>query len=447
MTLPNAINLFATVGVDAPALTLSGPLNAKGGSSEFDPDANTRLTLTGSLSGNLNVGGSGTVVLNGALDGSVATVADSAQLQFGSAISGSGGVTLAGGLLASASQDNKFAGLVVLQNGTIRASADNALGSATLQVTPATETAWLQASEFSLNNPVTLNGGTLNVSGNLTLAGTITIAAETTILPAFTATTVALRGAIGDASAGILDVQGPGSVTLNGTLGAGTVVNAGVGDASGTVLFGPQLDGTGTVNVNAGTLRSSAANAFAGTVNVNAGTLRLGGDGVLGTAVLNLGSAGGTSTATLDPITPTTLGNTVHFYALTLTVEPGNLHFTGSVLEDAAGAIDPDEGAFVTLGGSLALDSGAAAGATLTLGGTGLVTLTHTFSGNGGITVGKGGELSSSGVGGYTGAITLNGGTADALENDAFGAAGAGRWKWRRAGASSIRPTPAVRRP
>jgi autotransporter-associated beta strand protein len=451
LTLKNDVNLAGTtLNVTGESLTLAGTVTATSvaqGNGEIDPSPHSVVTLTGSINGNLQVGGTGQLVLNGALGGSVTTVVGATPLlEFGDKLSGSGLVTLRpGATLASNALNSAFAGDVFLEGGTVQIKANNALGSGTLNMQPANADAVsITTSQFSLANPVNLNGGTLNVTGDLTLTGAITLAADTIVNATDVDAAVTLNGAIG--GSGTLTVQGPGQVILNGALGSSITVAAVTATVAGTatygtVTFGSHLSGTGSVYVSGGTLYSPVANKFMGAITLTAGTLKVGANNAIGQGNLFLSGVPGPTT--IDPMGRNiALPNPVFLSGGAMTIAPGNLQLSGSVSTLGYGEFDPADDAVVTLSGNI----GVGGGGSLTVGGKGTVKLagvlssnvivgsiangggnvdlTHTFSGSGGITVSQGGQLDSDSAVTYAGDITIE--TGGLVGADASAALGTG---------------------
>jgi outer membrane autotransporter protein len=182
---------------------------------------------------------------------------------YGGLISGTGSVEKAGTgtltLAPAAAGGNSYSGGTVLTEGTLSASADNALGAA--------------------SGRVTFNGGALQLGSSFDLAATraITIAAgggtiDTQDFQSTIAQNISGAGALNKLGAGTLILDGANSYGGGTTVSAGTLV---VGDAASpgaalggggatTIASGATLGGYGSVTgdvTNNGTL--SVANALA----------------------------------------------------------------------------------------------------------------------------------------------------------------------------------------
>ena len=389
VTLPNALNLQGgTLNVQG-QLTLAGAVTVSSSTSEIDPTASAKVTITGNLASTnfavLQVGGAGLLVLNDAVGAPVTTVTDSTVLELGPNVSGDGQLSLKGGTLASDSANNQYAGNINLVTGTLQVSADNAFGKATLVVPDNATTVTIKASERSLKNAVNLLGGDVKVSGTLTLTGMITVAVPTQVavtggltldtqasvalstgndVPGLTLnavtelSTIDVAGAV--SGSGYFAVTGPGRVTLAGALtnaGTQTIINYTTRtiavDVLGVVDFGSTFSGTGNIVVESGaTLASSGIGDYSGTVYVDGGTVKANANNAFGSAATlrtDLIPVKTPFVSTLQAAAGISLSNSFDLLGM-LTVN-GSLTLKGPV--DALGSIDPNANTLVSIAGTV----------------------------------------------------------------------------------------------
>jgi len=165
---------------------------------------------------------------------------------------------------------NTFSGTLVLNQGGLLLGYDSALGSGNLTINGSGNPYLKTDSDnaVTINNPVTLNGGSFQtlLNSTLTLSGTVTLAADTTIAPQ-TVQPLVLSGTVTESGGShSLTVDGPGVVSLTGTNSytGGTNVSDGVlifGAASSIPTTG-QLTATGDGYIGIVTPPSNLQSSF-----------------------------------------------------------------------------------------------------------------------------------------------------------------------------------------
>jgi autotransporter-associated beta strand protein len=251
------------------------------------------------------------------------------------AISGSNSVTVTGPGTVTLSGASSYAGGTVLNGSTLALGNNAALGSGTLSVTASSTIQ--AASTVSATNAVALSSGvraTLDSAGNaLTASGNIS----------------------GAGSVGVTNSTGSGSVTLSGSnsYAGGTMLNGGA-----LVLARSNALGSGTLTINAGTVKQSVANALANPIQVNASsaTLDLGAYALSRTS--NLSGSGSLSITNSGGLTVAGSNS----YSGTIAVNSGNLTVStngnlgnATVVMNAAGPIVYNYG---VMGGVTVLNNG-----------------------------------------------------------------------------------------
>ncbi|MBH3428224.1 autotransporter-associated beta strand repeat-containing protein [Pseudomonas alkylphenolica] len=331
-------------------------------------DASTAVALSNTVivTGNLGIGGTADLTLNGFLLG------NGGLIKYGAA-----GLTLSG--------SNAYIGGTTLTAGTLTVGGNGALGMGNLRVTGASNLD--SSTAVSLNNYLELDATLTNTASNdLTLGGVIS-------------------------GAGALSKSGNANLTLNGlnTYQGGTTLNAGtltLGTAS--ALGSGALTATGNA-----TLDTSAALLLANNVNVNANL------NVAGSNHLTLtGVVAGAGTLSKSGQADLTLTGNNTFSGM-FDVTGGRLLTLGNNALGNGSSANVDASASLNLGGNASLEAltgngtvQTLAGNTLTLGG---INHTGTFDGSivGGGNLSKvgSGTLTLSGMSGITGTTQVNGGT------------------------------------
>jgi autotransporter-associated beta strand protein len=396
-----------TVTTEAGTLTLGGGVTDTG---------------TSSISGNLALGtGAGAFTVNA-----------SGTLTVSAAIGGAAGLTASGPGTLVLSGANTYGGGTTLAGGTLSLGTSSALGTGTLTLNGGILTA--SGGALSLANALTVGGNvTFGGSNALTFGGPVTLTGSRTLTVNNSSTTLA--GAVGESGGSrTLTKAGTGKLVLSGsnTYTGGTVLGAGT-----LALDNASSAGTGTLTLNAGTLRAnSTALSLANPVTLG-GSVTLGGGPNLtltGTVTLT-----GNRTLTMGGGTMTLAGTVTQSggtWALT-EAGSGTLALTGS---------NTYAGGTVLSAGTLALGNANSAGTgTLTLsGGTTLqatgapVSLANAVTVGGNVTLGGSLGLTLSGPVTLTGSRTVtvtNTGTTTLAR--AVGQSG-GNWSLTKAGAGTL---------
>ena len=318
--------ISVTVNSSALNYIFGGPGKLSGGASLLKEGSGT-LTLTNTggndysgattiSAGVLQIGdgstpgagqlGSGSVAVG--LGGTLAFDRPSADnIIVANVISGPGALVQNGGDIVTLTGNNlSYSGNFNVTAGTLAVGNANALGNASGTVRSG---GTVDVSGFSISNPLTVNGGVLQVSsGGGTVSGPVSLGGAGNAYVAV-GSTLTISGAIGGGGSfaenggGLLILSGnntySGATTINagtlqvgaggfsGTLGDGAVID------SGTLAFdridsyggamASAISGIGGVTLSAGTLVLAGANTYGGVTAINAGTLQIGNGGVTGT--------------------------------------------------------------------------------------------------------------------------------------------------------------------
>ena len=356
----------------------------------------------------------------------------------------------------------------------ITASANDALETGDIKVDPSDDASVnLGAKQLTLSNQISFEAGQLKAIGNLTLdgdfsvdgstslsvIGSLNISKSLTLNSQLTVTSSSKTSEV-DLPAGIAGTSdlvvaaGAGTVDIGGELtnSGSTILSKTVADeveTGGQLQFFTYVSGDGGLQLDNGSrLTSEETDDYSGTIYLEGATLIADKINAFGSATIECDSAqsNGPASSTLQSEKGTDLDNDLTMAGGTLDVKE-NTTMTGSVSIEKASEIDPGTGVTLTLTGEI---SGGASDE-LTLGGTKAtvvlagqlscpvkiydsVDLATTFSGTGSLAVLNEvsddvdftGKLTSAGVGAFTGAITLSGGTLVINADNAFGEEGAG---------------------
>ncbi len=406
LTFPTGVNLSKSVLNNIGSLTVGNLSIADAytftGSSFVIPTGTTTLTY-GASGSNINLGG---VTLNGTLEVS----SNGSGNTITSALSGSGGVNLQGGLLVL-NGVNTYTGATTLGVGaTLKAGSTSAFG---------------HGSSVSIGSGSILDLNNFNTSiGNISGTSASTVSLGTATLTVVNSGTNTFAGTIKGANAGF-------------SLGAGS---SGVFTLSGNNTYSTQAD-PGTTNVAGGTLQvgyPAALGSYSNLIVASGATLDLNNyastfSTLSGAGTITLGSAtitssqGGTFSGqiqgsggvTLTSGTLTLTGSNT--YTGTTSLQGGSI-FSVSALGNTSGFL------FSSGGGTLQLQAPISTGVTFTfsdvatidtMGNT--VTLSGPLSGPGVFSKKGTGTLILTGANGYTGGTNILAGTIQAGSTASLG--------------------------
>lgn len=339
--------------------------------------------------GTIDASGSGTLTLSGGITGSnnnVNLVGSGNGIQNGIISTSSGTLTKSGSGTWQLGAANTFTGTTTINNGTLQYTVSNALAT----------------------GAVTVNGGIFDIGTFSDAVGTVTL-----ISGSITGTTGILTGTSYAVQSGSISAILAGAVTLTKT-------------TSGTVTLSGTNTYTGTTTISAGTLiaaNTQALGTVAGAVNLNGGVLNLATDvSVLAYNVIVGGNAEIISNRATPGVAITHSLGTLSIGNFTLTESVGpnvnsgipGLSFGNTTLSANTPKFDIASGANLTLG---ALNTNSS----FTKLGSGQLTLnTASARTNGTVTLSAGTmKLGNASALGTTGVpLQLNGGTLD-LSTDA----------------------------
>ena len=250
-------------------------------------DAGTLQVGSGGSAGSL---GSGNVTNNGAL---VFNRASGAPNNFilTNAISGSGTLTQNGGNIITISSANTYTGATTINSGTLRVTANEALGTGAAGTTVNSGGALLlsgatysTAEALSINGTgVGGNGALRNNLGSSTYAGQVTAASNATINVTGVGESLTLTGGVVK-NGTVLTIKGSGSVIVNNTGISGASAGSDLVVDGGNLVVNAASNYNGPTTVqNSGTL---AANAAITTTEFNLNT----GTTLSGSASINAGA-------------------------------------------------------------------------------------------------------------------------------------------------------------
>ena len=234
--------------------------------------SNGLVTTTGSLSGNLSVGGT---LTSGAIS-APSTTLTGALNAFSAVLSGAvtaASATLTGALTAASATVNTLNGASLVLSGSVTAasgtittlSGTSQTLSGALNAASATLTGALNAASVSITNAV--SAASLTVSGSITAAsGTVTTLSGTTqtLSGALNAASATLTGALNAASATITNAVSAASLTVSGsvTAASGTITTlSGTTHTLSGVLSAASATLTGALNAASASITNAISAA------------------------------------------------------------------------------------------------------------------------------------------------------------------------------------------
>ncbi len=259
---------------------------------------NTLLNTFGNLqigslggAGNVVVGGSNSLTVGGSNNNST----------FSGVLSGSGNLIKNGaGTLTLAGANTSYTGPTVINQGTLIAAVNSALGTVAGGTTVAIGAALGFSSNvnYTTTEPVNIagtgpagNGAIENISGTNSFAGPITLAASASI--GSIAGLLTLGGTI--SGTGPLTLTGAGNLTVNGVISGSPAMGI-IKSGAGLVTL-TQSDSAPNTTVNGGTLKGAGIDGN-GTTTVNSGGSLIANHIVQGALVIG-GAAGSPATVTI----------------------------------------------------------------------------------------------------------------------------------------------------
>ncbi|MDP9992880.1 outer membrane autotransporter protein [Variovorax boronicumulans] len=416
LTFGNAISGAGSLTVNGSNLALAASNTYGGGTTlgggRLDVGSNTALgtgdlTINGAsvLTGAAGVALANNVVLNSTLN--FGAGGSGGALTLNGAISGAGGISLAGAPGLTLNGASTFTGGFNIGGGALTVGNDSALGLGSVTVSGASS---LDSNKtVSLTNNLNLNAAlTIGGSNDLALNGAIgglrgltkngtgrlTLGSANTFFGGVNLQGGALRvGTNTSLGLGTLTVNGNAALdaSANVNLGNAVVLNAGldIGGAN-NIGLGGVITGTGPLSYSgSGTLTLANANFWTGGTTLKSGTLNVGNNFALGQGALAV-----TGNANLRANVPgTLLGNALTLGAgTTLNVDGSNpLALVGTI--DGGGALALSGLGAVALAGANTYSGGTTvSGTTL-----GVINPTGSATGSGAVLVQAGGALTGNG--------------------------------------------------
>lgn len=270
MTVANDISGTGNVTQSGSGTTILTGTNSYGtttisaGTLQIGSGGSTGTLGTGSVTNN------GSLVFNRAFGGNV---------NVSNAISGSGTLTQNGGNIVTLSTTNSYTGTTTINSGTLRVTANNALGTSAAGTTVNSGGSlvlsgvnYSTAEALSINGTgVGGNGALRNNLGSSTYAGQVTAASNATINVTGIGESLTLTGGVVK-NGTVLTIKGTGSVIVNGTGISGASANSDLVVDGGNLVVNAASNYNGPTTVqNGGTLVANAQ-IDTTTATINAGS-------------------------------------------------------------------------------------------------------------------------------------------------------------------------------
>ncbi|WP_026600982.1 autotransporter-associated beta strand repeat-containing protein [Methylomonas sp. 11b] len=410
-------NVLASSTVIGGTLTVADSTNLGAGA----------VTLNG---GSLTVTGSGVTVSNAVALTGAGTISNANTVALSGIVSGTGALTKAGAGTLTLSGDNTYSGATAVNDGTLVAAHNNALGTTAGSTTVASGAALglqggvtVAEAVSAAGTGISSAGAIYNVSGTNILSGNVTLNGATIL--GVTSDQLTIGGNIGGgfnitkAGAGALVLSGSNSYN-NTSVSAGTLslaTDANLGSGAVTLVGGTTLIVTGattidnalTLSGNA-TLDNSTAVTLSGAISGAGTTLTKSGAGTL--TLSSTSNSAATTTALTVTGGTLSVGTATTMVGGTLTLNGGSLTITsaGNTFSNAIALLAD---ATITNASAATLSGQLSGSAALTKAGAGTLTLSNTGNSSAAstltVTAGTVSVASDSRLLG--GAVTLNGGT------------------------------------
>jgi fibronectin-binding autotransporter adhesin len=422
-TVSNGTLIFNSIGnVNGGASALGNPNSVGNGTIDLagaatlqfngssNSSSNRVINLT-SNNGTINASGSGALTLSGGVTGNAFSLILTGTGTGTSAGTLSGVIgTVSGGLTKNdtgtwiLSGTNTYTGATNVNAGTLSLLNNNsALGTSSSVAVAALAT--LNLSGVSINRPMTLTGTITNTNTSSTYSGLITTAVGPAVTINNVDAGVALNITGGVAGSGALIINGAGNTTVN-TIGLSMTAGL-TKNGTGTLTLARDNSYTGATIINAGEVVIQSASGLGttgGTTTVNAGALRINASGLtIAESLILIGSGNSGAGALINQGTGNTISSSISLGSgATISSNSGSLALVSGITGSNVS---------LTFNNSSNTDTGdiTVSGSSISLG-------------NGGVTKYGTGTLALSAVNSYTGATAINAGTVTV--NTAFGGLG-----------------------
>ena len=342
---------------------------------------------TGSVAGNVSVGGGATLSFN-----------RSDNFTFGNAVTGAGGLTKLAGNTLTLTAEHTYPGGTTVSAGTLRIGDGGTSGSiaGNVAVGSGATLGFNRSDDVTFGGAVSGNGALAKLTGNtLTLTGSNNYNGGTTV------------------SAGMLQIGNgatTGSISGSVSVGAGATLRF---NRSDNLTFGGAISGGGGLSkLGAGTLTLTGNSTYTGGTTVSAGTLQVGNGGNTGSIAGNV-SVASAAALSFNRSNAVTFGGVISgdgglakLAGNTLTLTGNNTYAGGTTV--SAGTLQLGNGAAT---GSINGNVSVGGGATLSINRSDDLAFGNVVSGSGGLTKLAGNTLTLTGENTYAGVTTISAGT------------------------------------
>ena len=386
VTFSNTAGAFTVGNAGGSVLTLTGGVTNDSASAEI---LNVPVVLSVPVTLNAAAGGL-TVSQNITNGGNQLTVTDGGSgTTLSGAVSGGGGVVMAGSGTASLSGVNTYTGGTTISSGTVAVTGAGQLGGGNYAAgivaggtfTYGSSAAQILSGILSGSGTLNQNGsGTLTLAASNTFGGNAVIAGGTLLVSnPFALQNASLNynnqgGNLGFAAgltaATLGTLSGAQNLTLNNAAGAGVTLT--VGNNNVATNYSGALSGFGSLTVGGtAAFTLTGTNTLTGTAAANTGVLQVGTNGILACGTATTFQSGGGELIVSGGTLVVTNGSTIGAGSLGLLVDSGSATFLGSLGETLNQNL-PD---------LIQVNGGTLQAASLTLGRTALVSTTQPAAG------------------------------------------------------------------